>query len=657
MKILFMFFLLTIYISLIYGQVDTTVYLRILNGNEAGFYKTWSHQDTNYAYQWLNDRGRGDSIRAAYTIDDKGFTTWLETSGHDYFKNPFTEKFTYKNRRASWQNTSEDQSIVLDENAFYLPLLGIGGDDLNALYKNDGVIKLLPSGELKMEEVKSQDIIVGGKKRTLTLIKKKGFDLTPSYEWIDEHKMFFANLDNWLSVIKKDYESLVDTLWEIQTEEENKFYYSLAKDYVTAPKAVLLRNVNLFDSKLAKITKNKNVLLEMGIIKAVSDSAPSGNAEEIDCSGKTLLPGLIDMHVHLARNIDAVLHLVNGVTSVRDLGNSMVIWDFKEKIDKEKIIGPSIESAAALIDGKGKFAAPTGFLVGSEAEAVAMVDSVHELGFKRIKIYSSVKPEWVKPMVDKAKELGMKVSGHIPAFMTAQQAIEDGYDEIQHLNMLFLTFYGDTIDTRTPQRFNVPAKYAHSFNFKDAAFLSFIELLKGKDIIVDPTLNIFEIMFTSRYGKVDDAYKAIINRLPVIWQRYLKAGGLGLPVPEGYDSLYVESFQAFLKMVKVLYDNDIAIVAGTDGFPGFTLHRELELYVKAGIPANKVLQIATYRAASILNKEKEIGRVAKGMRANLVLIDGNPVENISDIRKISLIIKDGKLYDIASLLDAISLKN
>ena len=117
---------------------------------------------------------------------------------------------------------------------------------------------------------------------------------------------------------------------------------------------------------------------------------------------------------------------------------------------------------------------------------------------------------------------------------------------------------------------------------------AFLDLLREKKIVIDPTVSIFEGMFTSRKGTMSPSYESIADRLPPQVRRGFLSGGL--PVPEGMDRRYRDSFQNVLAMVKALYDNHIPIVAGTDAMAGFSLHRELELYVQAGIPPAEVLR-------------------------------------------------------------------
>jgi cytosine/adenosine deaminase-related metal-dependent hydrolase len=318
-----------------------------------------------------------------------------------------------------------------------------------------------------------------------------------------------------------------------------------------------------------------------------------------------------------------------------------------QRIDAGEEIGPRI-SMSGIIDGPGPFAGPTKVLVDTEAKARDAVDNYARLGYQAVKIYSSVKPELVPAIIKRAHEKGLRVGGHVPAFMTARQFVEAGADELHHVNFIFLNFFFDEVkDTRTPARFTALGERAAALDLNSPDVSSLIQLLRDKHTVVDPTVTIFHSMFTDRAGTVSAAYAPIAARLPPQERRSLLGGGL--PVPEGRDQQYRAAGDALLHMVKRLHDARIMLVAGTDNLPGFTLHRELEMYVQAGIPAADVLRIATLNGAKVLKRESDLGTIAPGKLADLILIDGDPARRMSDIRNTDLVIKDGKVYEPAAL--------
>ena len=182
----------------------------------------------------------------------------------------------------------------------------------------------------------------------------------------------------------------------------------------------------------------------------------------------------------------------------------------------------------------------------------------------------------------------------------------------------------------------------------------FIALLLQHHTTVDVTLATFEGMFMGRPGKISSDFAPVLDRLPAQVQRAAYSGGL--PVTEENDQLYKNSYQAMLRMTKRMYDAGIPILAGTDATAGLMLHRELELEVEAGIPVAKALQVATFNAARLLKQDKDLGSIVPGKRADLVLVDGNPAEHISDIRRCRLVMKNGVLYKSADLYSAVGIK-
>ena len=196
--------------------------------------------------------------------------------------------------------------------------------------------------------------------------------------------------------------------------------------------------------------------------------------------------------------------------------------------------------------------------------------------------------------------------------------------------------------------------YAAKLDLQSKQVNDFIALLLEHHTTVDVTLATFEGMFRGRLGQPLPDFAPVLNRLPAQVQRFAYTGGL--PLTEENDQLYNDSYQAMLRMTKRMYDAGIPILAGTDATAGIMLHRELELEVDAGIPPAKALQIATFNAARLLKQEKDLGSIVPGKRADLVLVEGNPADHISDIRRCRLVMKNGVVYRSAELYSAAGVK-
>jgi imidazolonepropionase-like amidohydrolase len=615
----------------------------------------------NLSYEF-NDRGRGPKLEARARLDAAGVPVSMEIEGVDYIKQAVNERFTFAAGVARWKNSAEAGEQKLTNRAFYLSTQGLPeelGWLARALLQAPGQrMALLPAGEASIKRAEDLTLGEGANQRHVTAYLIEGLGFSPSTVWLDDDQNLFASVDRFYSVVREGAEASVPKLLEKQEALASKRAVDLARTLTRKPnKPVAITNANVFDAATGRSLPGSTVLIDGNRIRAVGKDGTvtiPAQAERIDAAGKALLPGLWDMHVHVTPN-DGLLHLAAGVTSVRDLANDNDgLLQMKRDIESGTAIGPRIVMRG-FMDGRGPYTGPTKVFVDTEAEARAAIDNYAKLGYDGIKVYSSIKPELVPTIIRLAHEKGLRVSGHVPAFMSAQQFVAAGADEIQHINMVFLNFFFDEVqDTRTPQRFIAVAERGAALDLSSQRVRSFVRLLKDRNVVVDPTLTVFEGLFTDRPGKVSSSYAAIADRLPPQVRRSLLVGGL--PVPEGMDARYRESQLATLRMTKLLYDSGITIVAGTDGLPGFTLHRELELYAQAGISAPEVLRIATLGAARVGHRDQELGSITPGKLADLVLVAGDPAKRIGDIRRPSLVIKDGAFYEPAALYEALGIQ-
>ncbi len=635
-----------------YPSRDYNVYMR---GKLAGKHSSTLDKEGNYIYNFeYNDRGRGPEIEEKIKLNDKGSITSLQISGVNYLKDTISEVFSYNKEKARWKSTSEQGITESDGTPFYASVNGTLGDTelliRKLLASPNHVVPLLPSGSVKIENIDSIEV----ENNALRLLEITGFGFVPSYVWLDDDDRVFASVSSWLTIIEEKNAPLIEQLLEIQTEKENAFFRSLAQELTDTPSgAVAIKNVNLFDSNSGEILPNRTVIINGNTIASVltDDASLPEGVIEIDGTNKTLLPGLFDNHCHVQKE-DGLLHLAAGVTSIRDMANSMELIEIRKEFDSNTSIGPRVVTMSGFIDQKGPFAGP-GLTITNVDEGLKAIQDFKDNGYHQIKLYSSINPSWVKPLAQKAHDLDLKLSGHIPAHMLAEDAIKDGFDEIQHVNMLALNFLSDTIDTRTPLRFSAVAEHTYKLDLKGDDFKSFVKLLKDKGIEIDPTVSIFEGMFTTKAGEPDPQFEAVLDRLPIQVRRGFYSGGL--PIPKGKEQQFKDSFQKLLDIIYELHTNGVTILPGTDATPGFALHKELENYVRAGIPANEVLQLATITSAKNTFTDNRLGSIEKGKLADLILVDGNPSENISDIRRVVMTIKDGKIFNPKSLYAALGI--
>ncbi|HEY0686501.1 MAG TPA: amidohydrolase family protein [Steroidobacter sp.] len=631
----------------------------ILGGNKAGIQtSTVAADGTREVHFEFNDRGRGPKITARIKLNEAGLPVSVQTSGNDYLKVPVKETFTLEQGVARWQNDAENGERKLTAPAYYLSLQSTPEETAflaNALLKAKGQkLALLPEGQATIQRAEEATLRSEAGERRVVGYEISGLGFAPEVVWLNQDGSFFASVSSWMAIIPEGWESSVPQLLDLQGSRANVRAKENARALTRTPGTFAIVNANLFDSQTGKSAQNTTVLVEGNRIKAVGANGkvtiPAG-AERIDARGRALLPGLADMHVHLGED-EGMQHLAAGVTTVRDLaGDTDALLAMKGRVEAGEEIGPRI-FMSGILDGPGPFAGPTKVLVDTEDEVRDAVDNYARLGYQGVKIYSSIKPELVPAIIKRAHEKGLRVGGHVPAFMTARQFVEAGTDEMQHINFVFLNFFFDEVqDTRTPARFTTIAQRASKLDFNSKEVRSFVQLLKDRHVVIDPTVTIFHSMFTNKPGTVGPAYAPIASRLPPQVRRGLLTGGL--PIPKGSEQQYRDSADALLRMVKLLHDAGITLVAGTDDLPGFTLHRELEMYVQAGISAPEVLRIATLNAARVLKREGDLGTIAPGKLADMILVEGDPARRIGDIRNTELVIKDGKVYEVAKLYRSI----
>jgi imidazolonepropionase-like amidohydrolase len=637
-------------------------YAVFLAGNRAGEQVVRALPSGGWSVHFeFNDRGRGPTLDERIDCDRAGLPTKVEISGNDYFKGAVGERFAREGEAAAWRSEQENGSRPSSAGAFYLPFDGTPWDSgllARALWKAPGrKLALLPEGEASIERVGERTLRRGGNEKVVTQYAITGIDFQAIRVWLDGRDEFFASVSGWSSVIPEGWESSLAELQRAQDASSAAHAADLARSLGRRPSALVIEHVSLFDSVRAAVRPATTVVVAGGRIAAVGPDGtverPPG-AEVLDGSGKTLLPGLWDMHVHLSHG-DGLLDIANGVTTVRDLGNDPdVLAGIKKGFDDGTAIGPRVV-LAGLVDGSGPFSGPIKNKVDDEAQARAAVEDYARRGYVQIKIYSSIKPELMPVIARLAHARGMRVSGHVPAFMTAEQFVREGADEIQHANFLMLNFLFDEVkDTRTPARFTAVAEHGAEIDPSQDRVKAFLALLKEKGTVLDPTLVAFETMFVGKKGSISPSDAAIADRMPPQVRRSFLSGSL--PVPAGKEQRYRDSYRSMLRMIKAAYDAGIPIVAGTDDLAGFSLARELELYVEAGIPPSEVLRIATLGGARVMKMDGDYGSIEPGKVADLLLVDGDPAARIGDVRKADVVVKGGVVYRPAAIDRVIGVK-
>jgi len=647
------------------GEPVSRHYDWLTAGKVSGSHVLVIHDDgTRIADFEFSDRGRGPKIHVESSTDESGLLVSLQVSGHSYMGAPADESFKVSDGTARWKSTLEAGEagasgyyIANDDTPEQMAMMARA-----LLASPAGQLDLLPAGMASIQKLAEEKVSTGEQAQTVSLYAVSGLELTPQYLWLDEENELFALTLGWMGLAPRGYQALLPGLQEIQDRAEQDYHRKLADRLTNSlPTDWILRNVAIVDVESGTLKRGQMVAVSDGRIISIMDDArlkmpPADDTRTriIDGQGLTLLPGLWDMHTHLSVE-DGLLQIAAGVTTTRDLANDPErLKTTRQLFDSGEVIGPR-SFAAGFIDKKSPYSAPTGRLAENLDDALAMVREYAKMGYPQIKIYSSMDPEWVKPIANEVHQNGMRLSGHIPSYMTAEQAVKDGFDEIQHINMLFLNFLaGPEDDTRTPVRFTLVAEKAGDMDLDAPSVEAFIALLKEKGIVVDPTVTIFDSMFRHRSGELNPAYAMIAEHMPPSVRRGMLAGRLD--INESNAARYARSADALLEMIAKLHQAGVPLVAGTDAMPGFTLHRELELYHRAGISNADVLKIATLDSARVTGAADRAGSITEGKQADFVLLAGNPLEDITAIRKPVAVFKGDRWYDPAQLYEAIGIK-
>ena len=603
----------------------------------------------------VHTNGRGPHTDATFELAPDGTLASYESHGHATFGSATKEVFTLAGGRAKWDSQDEHGDKPMNGAAAFVPISSVDLDAfmVQALRAHGGTIALLPGGTARMEKAGEATIDLDGQKKHLVANALTGFWLAPTYIWTEDDGTFFGEgeFSQWIGPEGAD--AAAAQLIPKQQELTHALDQRISEQLSHKPGAagVALVHARVLDVEKGAWIPDQTVLIQGDKIAGVGKDlrVPQG-AETIDLKGKAVLPGLWDMHAHFSDG-DGVMDVASGITSARDVGNKPdTLDDYKKRFDEGRAIGPHLYRAG-FIEGRGKDAAHAEVTATNEAEAKAAVAYYAARHYDMIKIYNSVPPEIVPTLTREAHAHGMGVTGHIPAHMLANEAVKAGYDGIEHQNQVMLNFFADhETDTRTLQRFTLVGEKLPDFDLGSAPVKALWALFREHHTVIDPTAATFELTYVAGQGKLPPGTEAEVARLPVQIQRSYFVGGLDL---EGKADLYRRAFDKMLASIKAMQDAGVTVVAGTDAIAGITLQRELELFVKAGITPAQALRDATIVPARAMKADTRTGSIAKGKVADLFVVDGDPLANISDAQKTVMTFVAGVRYDAPALCETV----
>lgn len=597
------------------------------------------------------NNGRGPDLTETFRVAPDGTMSQFAVKGSTTFGSLVDEQFAVKDGMARWQSTSEKGEQAASGGAMYVPLnssLEVVSLAITALAARNGApLPLLPSGALTQRTLDELDVSAGGKTMRVQLVAQSGLGLSPQFYWATtgaKPRLFALVVPGFMTMAESGWTGVGKQLAERQQAAEARLLKEVAArlqhklDGLT-----VVKNVRVFDSETARLGAPSDVYVLRGRITAVLPTgAPvRGARNEIDGGGRVLLPGLFDMHGHVGR-WEGGMNLAAGVTSVRDMGNdNATLQQILDETAAGTLLGPQVVPSGFL-EGQSPYSANLGFVIKDLAQAKNAVDWYAEHGYPQLKIYNSFPKAILAETVAYAHGRGMRVSGHIPAGLRAHEALDAGFDEINHINQVMLNFLATpTTETRTLERFILPAEKVADLDFTSPVVKNFISRLKKKGTVIDSTLATFAFL-KQKDGDINTPFAPIAAHMPPDVQRGFHVGSMKI-ADAAAQARYEKSYAKMVQFVGMLYKAGVPLVAGTDEMAGFTLQAELELLVQAGLTPSQALQVATRNGARYTGTSAERGSVARGKLADLVLVDGDPTANIADIRKVAAVITRGYL--------------
>jgi imidazolonepropionase-like amidohydrolase len=534
-----------------------------------------------------------------------------------------------------------------------------------ATHGSPAQLSTLPSGTVRVEPRGQDTIRVTAKDGTKNKAKDEKLDrytiegLIWGREtlWFDANRNLVAAVStdaefDHFEAIREGYESALGDFVGRAGADNMQALADISKT-ISGSRASTIAIVGgtLIDGTGAAPVPDAAVVIRNGRIVAVGSRSKvkiPKDASVVDAKGKTILPGLWDMHAHFEQVEWGPIYLAAGVTTVRDCGNEFeFITAVRDAISHGRGLGPRL-LLAGIVDGTGTYTLGVE-RVDTPEQARMWTDRYHAAGFQQMKIYSSVKLEELKIVADEAHRLGMTVTGHIPEGLNAYQAIEAGQDQINHVG-----YIADIMKAPLPENASRldRLKAGANIDLESPEARKALAFLKDHHTVVDPTIALSEF-FTATTAKPPASFEPGVNKVaPELAEQLTDVGP-----PNERSEIGEKVFEKELAIVGALHRAGIPVVAGTDQtVPGHSLHREIELYVQSGFTPMEAIQAATIVSARAMGLEKESGTVEKGKRGDLILVNGNPLEDIHQIRNVEYVITNGTMFHTAELWQSVGFK-
>ncbi|MEO9946607.1 amidohydrolase family protein [Paraglaciecola sp.] len=515
-------------------------------------------------------------------------------------------------------------------------------------------IQTFPRGEVSVTFSKQDEVVVNGKKEMLDRYVVTGINWGGRTIWLNQQGDLVALVKANTQIremVRKGYEDALQTFIDGNVEEQIKQLVAYTKETKTetAPLTALV-GADIVTGLSEDVMKDMTLIYQgkkiIDIGKRNQVVIPS-HAKTINLEGKTLIPGLWDMHAHSNQVQWAPAYLAAGVTTIRDNGNEVEFATAFRDAVAGGLVGPDI-LLAGMTDGAGKRG--NGVIrARSPEEARSVAQMYHSKGYKQIKIYSSMDPDIAKILIDEAKKLGLTITGHIPTKMPSIRAgIEMGMNHLSHHSIFLKILYPD----REPSSLKRPYLVDNEFTQEDLA--SATEFLLEHNVALEPTVAL-DVARTMEWGaKIEelepDAYRIAYE----LWESKRLRSGLS---PEATEK-GIKNYKIAMDIIGHFHRAGIPIIAGTDNVvPVFSLWLELESFHKlAKMSALDTIRAATIVPAQLMGMDKLTGTLEVGKEADIAILDKNPLDKIENLRSVSAVITNGNYYQSKPLFKAADFK-
>ncbi|MDP3908252.1 amidohydrolase family protein [Novosphingobium sp.] len=599
----------------------------------------------------FKQNGRGPTIKETIRLDQDGAPLDWTITGRTTFGNAVSESFRRTGKGVEWKDLAGPGSIRGKDAPRYYATQNGSPFDVAALAKAlladpDKTMPVAPGGTATLTERARSSFDGPDGKLDVVTYELSGLSLNPAYITLDAQGDLFALASAGFIIARAGYEKAADQpLRELSEKLASDRFAMLQKDGAKRYAGpVRIRNVRLFDPAAKALTEPRDVVV---FGQKISEIVPTGSIATpgettVDGAGGTLVPGLYEMHGHIGQE-DALLNVLAGVTSTRDMGNDDAVLDkLVARIEAGEVAGPRIVRSG-FIEGKSPFSSMTGSLVATQVEALDAVRKYAARGFWQAKLYNSMNPEWSPAVTAEAHRLGLKVAGHVPAFSSADAMIAAGFDEITHVNQLMLGWVlNPGEDTRTLFRFTAMRRFP-ALDVKSAKVQATLDAMVKNKVAHEPTIGIHELGLTALDGKPNPGAIDYIDHMPPAEQRQLKQALFGADTPQ-QRAEYVAAYAKIIETLSEMHRKGILLIPGTDTGGAFTYHRELELFGQLGMTPADVLSRATLEMAQLLDQDQQLGSIERGKLADFFLIPGDPTKDLKAIKAIRMVVKDGAFY-------------